>query len=90
MEMSGSEFSLLYSIYSLPNMIVPLIGGKTVDMPKLLLYNRVFELKTFCLQNISKSNRFLIFNIILGYLMDKVIGIRLGAIVFAAVLASGK
>ena len=28
MDMSGTEFGLLYSFYSFPNMIIPIIGGK--------------------------------------------------------------
>ena len=36
MDMSTSEFALLYSFYSFPNMVVPIIGGRLIAIIQIV------------------------------------------------------
>ena len=85
MHVSTFQFENLYAYYSWPNVVLPIIGGE------LLQDNSISEisiLKTdmnlFPLQD-NQNNSFEI-----GYLIDKIFGIRLGAVIFAVFICLGK
>ena len=89
MDMTSAEFTLMYAFYSLPNIILPLIGGmyslstNVIRKEWVLKDIQSFVLHLYIFTSSSKC-------ITTGYLIDRVFGIRLGATIFAALIAGGK
>ena len=83
MHVSTFQFENLYAYYSWPNVVLPIIGGEllqdnSISEISILLFN------LFPLQD-NQNNSFEI-----GYLIDKIFGIRLGAVIFAVFICLGK
>lgn len=82
MHVNTFQFENLYAYYSWPNVVLPIIGGKIRMVYKALvrLFLTMEKIRLLCNMTFF----------LLGFLIDKVFGIRLGAVIFATFICLGK
>ena len=89
MNVTTTQFENLYACYSWPNVVLPIIGGKLVKTDWLKSNSRYSKIN-LSFSCFSLIIYFLFPNTFVGYLIDKVFGMRLGAVIFATFICLGK
>ena len=85
MHVNTFQFENLYAYYSWPNVVLPIIGGELIGHK---FEKNISDNIMFCQLVLLLHIKIILCQI--GYLIDRIFGIRLGAVIFATFICLGK